>query len=987
MPSYAPRRIRFRADWVRPVPMLLLALLAAPLGAAPKPGQAAPARKDLIEKQLADAWDSFYAGKYPAAIKLATPVAKVTAEAPRVEAQYCCARAYWALKSPRGRSFAKKAWAKLKSASSLNAHLARVQIAQALQLEDNRKRDQAVSILKIIVDGGARQTSTAEAAIELARLYADAGQWDDAERTYLFAEKLLTHKSIELSATVVGPFLRAARAGRANLKYLREAGRKLFEKAEALRQDKKYRDAAKTYRECIRTYPKSDYAPRSTVQIGHCFVGIRKYGEAEQHWRKFLAADPKGPWRGQAHLGLIDLYLEVLFDLRGGTEKLRAAQEALPAGLADESGRKSWRLAAPELHLRAGIIAYVTGDYASAATAFIRAADRTPLVPETVGARVPGARRPHHEKAKPRNLLPRIARIAAAAEAQIPLLPDDVRAKNPANKPSLALSLACIYLAADDQPRTGRLLGWVLPGRAAPNTKDPAQSNKLRPATGAQLAFSVYLRAELDLRGGRIQKARAAYVALLAKLPEATWMDATTYSLAVLIERNAWAESRRAIAQAVREAPAPKTPPKGRPKNPRPQSPRDKRLADEQAKKRFNEYVRARSVALPHWQNLVKGFPNSRYIEPARYHIAVLLYHLDQFKAAADALGSFVDSHPRSPFAGRASVRLTDIALERLFSLPLARDAAVKGVAWAQGTTAKLSPPPKKSTKTRRTRRGRKAEAEPSKPASPKVNPNVYPLWAPAIVYPDEKALAFTVYESYLRAGLVAYLDQQYEQAVKLFRAAGPKEPPTKLARNDNLHEAGMYFMVKAASQKKSVTEPEGLAEAKTDAQRVAIQLADLYLEAIRPEKAEQILLRVVTGDPVFGKRTEGLEAYAIIQLSTALDRQPEKRSQALTWLGKLRDARYKGTHWGGYGLFRLAVFTYNQTQSAQQSMPLYKQMYTGYPNHPKAELAHYYYCLDAVQIGQHAEAKAAAQEFLKKYPHSKWKKSVQGIAAKEPAT
>ena len=150
--------------------------------------------------------------------------------------------------------------------------------------------------------------------------------------------------------------------------------------------------------------------------------------------------------------------------------------------------------------------------------------------------------------------------------------------------------------------------------------------------------------------------------------------------------------------------------------------------------------------------------------------------------------------------------------------------------------------------------------------------------------------------------------------------------------------------------------------------------MADLYIQAIRPDKAEEILVRIVERDPVFRPTNPGIEGYAILQLAVALDRQRGKRPQALEWLKKLCGPRYKDTYWGPYGMFRLALFTYNQRQNPREVMPLYKKMFTQYPKHPMAELALAYYCLNAARIKDKTLTKKACKAFLKKYPNSELK-------------
>jgi len=137
----------------------------------------------------------------------------------------------------------------------------------------------------------------------------------------------------------------------------------------------------------------------------------------------------------------------------------------------------------------------------------------------------------------------------------------------------------------------------------------------------------------------------------------------------------------------------------------------------------------------------------------------------------------------------------------------------------------------------------------------------------------------------------------------------------------------------------------------------------------MRPDKAEACFRRVLGlgANPA-------TEAYALLQLAIALDRQHRRRPEALTVLHQLRQSRYADTYWGQYGLFRLALFTYNQHQDSREVMPLYKQMFTKYPNHPKAYSALLCYVLDAVDVGDTQALADGATLFLGRYgdsPHA----------------
>ena len=97
-------------------------------------------------------------------------------------------------------------------------------------------------------------------------------------------------------------------------------------------------------------------------------------------------------------------------------------------------------------------------------------------------------------------------------------------------------------------------------------------------------------------------------------------------------------------------------------------------------------------------------------------------------------------------------------------------------------------------------------------------------------------------------------------------------------------------------------------------------------------------------------------------------------------FIKKLSDREYSKTYWGQYGLFRLALYTYNQTQDLEQSLKMYGEMMRRYPDHPVTELAHAYYCLNAHKAGKMEDARKFALAFTKKYPESEWIPSLKRI-------
>jgi tetratricopeptide (TPR) repeat protein len=235
-------------------------------------------------------------------------------------------------------------------------------------------------------------------------------------------------------------------------------------------------------------------------------------------------------------------------------------------------------------------------------------------------------------------------------------------------------------------------------------------------------------------------------------------------------------------------------------------------------------------------------------------------------------------------------------------------------------------------------------------------------------------------YELYVRAGILAYLDQGYERALELFGAASPLKPEDAHGSADDLSHIGVSYLVKLATAKGSLLEKEALDEARTDVHRAAIELAELYFQGLRPDKTEKILRQVIGGNPHLGSVPGGLKAYAALELAAALDRQDDREEEAAQALRMLQQPEYKGTYWSGYGLFRQAIYAWNNTQDGNTALPLLQSMLETCPKHPKAEDALYYYILISSHLKKTNVVLQAGEDFLKKHPQSERRAHVEAL-------
>lgn len=591
-----------------------------------------------------------------------------------------------------------------------------------------------------------------------------------------------------------------------------------------------------------------------------------------------------------------------------------------------------------------------------------------------------------------------LKRLIDTLKSDKPLLPEDVAfSMSPGdlpggpkssdaslNKPAGVLEAAMVY---DLTGRTGEaetMLAKILPEKLA--DKDHRQAKRLPGVLPSQKAFAAYLRGKLLAGQKRYAEAQTLLLASLKGYRKGTWHDATLYLIADSIERQAQADfdqklqevtikaqkdaakklKKQQAVEAAKKAEqdklAGKLPEKAK---------ADNIISNSSTETEFNEwdlppdlraeyrqtlrtaedngrkvYKKSCATALPYWQQLTKYFPKSPYAEVALYNQAVLLYEDEKFEDASKVLDQLVKAYPTSPFAGDACVKLTDIALERMFDIKLAQSTSEQAGNWA------------KNLGTLRKNNIRKLE-----------------LWKITPPCLDSSQLTRIRYECFLRAGLLAYLSGRYEQAVNWISFAGPKPPAEGFTVDSDLNSIGLYYLLKAIRSKKPVTDQRALDIARNELQRSVLQLGDLYLETIRPDKAEAIFMRIIENDFQLGTVPPSIKGYAMLQVAIALDRQSNKRAEALEWLKKVTINRdLQGTYWGGCGLFRLALFTYNQTQDPKKSIPLYKRMLKKYPDHELTELAHLYLCLDAIQLKDNALVIKASHSFFKKYPKTKYR-------------
>lgn len=899
-------------------------------GAPASPRAGAPKAEPTPAERMASAWTLYYKGQYKEAIGVAERVGSMAGEPLAFEAAHCQARCFWAQGNLPGRAKAQQLWAAIEKAAKTGRVKQRSQIARALQLSaeaDPAKKKQAIDLLQDVLRSGASGTLVAEAAVDLTNLYGDTKQFKEAQQTLEFCKKYFEKSNftrLEITPQTIAPFLAAADAAAKRLVYLQDDGRQEFEKAEALRHAHKYAEALACYQAIAKAYPQTDYAPQSELAMGSCLLGMERPLQAVEHWKRFVSTAPAGAWRGQAYVGLIDVFLEHLLEVKDAAKYAEMAAAAKDKALADEKAGESWKALGYDLSLRQGIVAFLQGKADVAAKAF-----------EEAKTYAGGRGKPAAEG---------LDGLIEAAKANKGVVPDDVavrnasRALNAGDKPTVALSMAMIYKVTGRQELSDKFLSRVLKDRF------------LKP-TPAQVAFALYGEA-LSHFSADINKApevKEQLVRAIKVCPEASFHDESLYLIATLITQTAHARAKTAEYAAQHAAPA------------RPLTPEEREAKEKADNQRRAALVKEEAEALPYWRELLKKYPKSCRSEVALYRLGVIEYVQGDvaedaragpiFAHAIETLKQFTDTCPDSPWAGDAYIKQIDVALERLFQIQRAQTTMKLATQWM-------------SDCEKRTARWQEKRST--------LRP-----WQTNSPLPSKAMAKYLVDELRLRAILLAYLAERYENAKELLVAAGPVAPINGKIDPSKMEKIGLFFLQKAILDKKPVWKPEGLAAAQTDPQRTALKLADLYLKVMRHAKAAAIYQRIVDHDSAFAPVGSGLEVYACIQAARCYTFKHAQHDKALTVLQRLYRSELVQEPMAADGLLWLATLTYNFTQDPKKARPHFEYILKNFSGSPVAERTLYFYCLNALAAKDKVLAEAAGREFLTRYPQSAWAKHV----------
>ena len=893
----------------------------SPKGTKPEPAKSKPTPQQNLQQLQARAWAALYTGKLAEAAKLAAPLLKARLESAQLEAKHFRARWYWASGTKKSRATAKKAWADLRRAGESDANAIRLKTGQALQLaaaNNPTSTARAIALLKTVTPGEVSDTCIAEAGIELARLHMARGQWNEAAAALKAAEDDLNFRP---KRYVPGGGGRQALPKVVTQPFLDEINRV-----------RRQLDLAKD-------------AGRGLFEKGEKLRNAGKFAEAIRTFHQLIKKFPSDRYAARANLHIGYCYA-AMGSHRTALAHWRKFIKAARAG--------PWRGQA-----YASLIDLYLGQFLDITNAKKYAGLAAEAMPAGLGdkkldcdtswkaaafgihfqsgivAYIGGDTSfaaSHFDKALKaggRGAASRVKRLLAFARAGRPLIPEKVGPRAAADPVSVALSVGTIYNICGDY------------GRAAGPFDRVAKRERCRPTT-VQTSYALFGRGVAYEGTNTPKMARVYYEGSLRRYPPGEWHDETLYRAAMIIQRGAPKPTPQSPATPVAGK---KTAPKRPPAPPKPDP------------RQVAAYLEARKAELAHWRMLIKRFPESPFAEPATYYAGMIFAAAGRWPDAAKQLTDFTAAYPNCPKAGPAHIQIIDISLERLFDLAAARKSATAATIWA----GKYKPVATKDTKVAK-----------NAAKLPGLRDILLAGWNRP---PSKDQLKSTKYNIYLRAGLVAYLDQNFPLATKMFRE-GDKFDSSD--RKKGGAQTAMTRMVEVIRGKmKKLTPKEAIDLLKDDRQKVGVLLADLYLFTFEPKKAQGLYERLVLGEHPLPNPGTSIKGYLLLRLGQALEFQG-KHDEAMVLLKQLADPRYAKSPWAADGVFRVATWSYNRKQDQTEAMPYWKRVFTQFPKHKEAERALFYYGLVADHSKDYPTAISAYKEYLKRYADSRWTERVR---------
>ena len=815
-------------------------------------------------------------------------------------------------------------------------------IYRAWLLALDGKSDEAVKSLEKMLEDNAHSDTTAEAADVLAMFHMANGEMEKAKKAVDFGLQVLQYKGVK------DGYVLALLRGRLASNFTAGWAKRMYDEAERLRNERKYAEAGQLFAQVRAMYPKSEWAHASGFRIGQCFLGLTQSTKALDWWQNFIKESTAGPWRGQSYMALIDTVLESELNLKKATEFAMTATATLSKGLGKEA-EPSWKDAAYDIHLRLGIISLVDGRFDAATKAFEQAKESAPTGASS-------------------EVQTGLDRLVEASKQRAKVVPDELGVGD--NRAKVALGIGNVYNILHRYDVARGYFTSVLVG--------PMRSRSAAHRSFAGLGFGRTLTT--DGKTGRDQSEVskstnvpslpspiAVYEASLKEFPNGSWHDETLYRLATIIQEQADVKfgkpSKLASGKDGKQTDQPA----------KSLLPKELAAQAKAEKERLAALLKAKGEALPYWQQILERYPNSPRCEQAFYYAGVLLYQMAEvaptgkskqlWEDAASRLSRFCERYPKSFYAGDAYVRQIDIELEQKYDAKAAIVLTDQGIQWAKSQNVNVVTKIDGVATPESVAIATKVIKDASAPA---------PTWEQGGTKPAASLLD-DLYNLYLRAGILAYIQEKYDEASQYFDAAGPARPTDGMETTFDLQKLGVHVLVVCSKRREPTWYGDAINAAKTDSQKLALKLADTYLHSQRPEKAIAIYERIFAGDPSDGHPNKAVESYCTMRLAQAYSRGNLNRDKSIEYYRRFLRKDYGEFPWAADAIMRLAVLEYNTSYDSQRAAKYYQYILAKYPNHPSTERALYFLAIAAVQVGDKTLAESSCRQYLDQYARSGW--------------
>lgn len=362
-------------------------------------------------------------------------------------------------------------------------------------------------------------------------------------------------------------------------------------------------------------------------------------------------------------------------------------------------------------------------------------------------------------------------------------------------------------------------------------------------------------------------------------------------------------------------------------------------------------------AAVKVYDELQKRFPASDTIPPATWGFGDCLLTAGRLENALQYWSDFIAADPAGPWRAQAMISLGDVLLERRFDLPAAKGYIDKAAAFY-----------------------------------PTCRDGQVAGWAD---------MGYAIHQ---RQGLLAYIDNQPTDAIAWFAKAALCNPPRSYRTANGNVPSGLDQLIDRLRRGDSLT-PVSVREGRSEAALILL-LADIHQAADDLAKAEPLYRRIIENDHSWIEQVANSTANGAVGsrlLPPLLPRQPVPKlnptTAQLAWAtyqgARIAHTRfeftkaiaaylqvadgYKDSPWADAALVRAGILYFSNLRKPGEALTCFARVVAGYPQGEEAQRAGMYVGIIYAWGGNHAKAKAAYLDYLKKYPQSPYAKAITG--------